>query len=196
MRGWDRHQAVSQPTQIADRLWIVFGLLRGCSRGSHWPRHQTLRALVDWSPDLAQGGAGEGGACYLRRRRVFAGSWTASTRRRGRVRRGDEGSLMARILEIASPEIWRRGPLVLKNRNGNTGTSRGIAFWGDGFAGVFTRPRGVHEARASGGRCWFASSICAWHSRNSPKQCRAAKNLISGAAAREGTGLRGVASNR
>ena len=57
--------------QIAARLDNVFHLLTG-GRHTALPRHQTLKALVDWSYDLLS--AQE--RCLLGRLSVFAGSWT------------------------------------------------------------------------------------------------------------------------
>jgi predicted ATPase/DNA-binding XRE family transcriptional regulator len=57
--------------QIAARLDDQFRLLTGGSRGVE-ARHQTLRALVDWSYDLL----GEPERVLFRRLSVFAGSWT------------------------------------------------------------------------------------------------------------------------
>jgi predicted ATPase/DNA-binding SARP family transcriptional activator len=56
--------------QIAARLDDRFGLLKG-SR-SALPRHQTLRALIDWSYDLLS----EPERALLRRLSVFRGGWT------------------------------------------------------------------------------------------------------------------------
>ena len=57
--------------QIAARLDNVFHLLTGGGQAA-LPRHQTLKALVDWSYDLLS--AQE--RCLLGRLSVFAGSWT------------------------------------------------------------------------------------------------------------------------
>jgi predicted ATPase/class 3 adenylate cyclase len=57
--------------QIAARLDDRFHLLTGGSRTA-LPRHQTLRALIDWSYDLLS----EAERTLLRRLSVFAGSWT------------------------------------------------------------------------------------------------------------------------
>jgi non-specific serine/threonine protein kinase len=62
---------VLTPGQIAARLDDRFRLLTGGARGA-LPRHQTLRALIDWSYD--QLSAAE--AALLRRLSVFAGGWT------------------------------------------------------------------------------------------------------------------------
>jgi predicted ATPase/class 3 adenylate cyclase len=60
-----------RPEQIAARLDDRFRLLTGGSRTA-LPRHQTLRALIDWSYDLL--GAAE--RALLGRLAVFAGGWT------------------------------------------------------------------------------------------------------------------------
>jgi non-specific serine/threonine protein kinase len=57
--------------QIAARLDDRFRLLTGGSRTA-LPRHQTLRALIDWSYDLLT----EAERALLRRLSVFAGGWT------------------------------------------------------------------------------------------------------------------------
>jgi predicted ATPase/DNA-binding CsgD family transcriptional regulator len=62
---------VLTPQQILDRLTDRFGLLTGGGRGSV-PRHQTLRATLDWSHDLLT--ADE--RTLLRRLFVFAGRFT------------------------------------------------------------------------------------------------------------------------
>ena len=59
------------PAQVADRLDDRFGLLRSGSR-SALPRHQTLRAVVDWSWELLT--AAE--RAVLRRLSVFSGGAT------------------------------------------------------------------------------------------------------------------------
>ena len=60
-----------RPEQIAARLDDRFRLLTGGSR-SALPRHQTLRALIDWSYDLLT----DPERTLLRRLAVFAGGWT------------------------------------------------------------------------------------------------------------------------
>ncbi len=65
-----RVSAVS-PEQIAKRLGERFRLLTGGSR-TDLPRHQTLRAAMDWSYDLLS----EKEKVLLRRLSVFAGGWT------------------------------------------------------------------------------------------------------------------------
>jgi len=57
--------------QIASRLDDRFRLLTGGSR-IVLPRHQTLRAAIDWSYDLLP----ESERMLLRRLSVFAGGWT------------------------------------------------------------------------------------------------------------------------
>ncbi len=59
------------PDQIAARLDDVFRLLTGGNR-SILPRHQTLRATMDWSYDLLS----EPEQVLFRRLSVFAGGWT------------------------------------------------------------------------------------------------------------------------
>jgi predicted ATPase/class 3 adenylate cyclase len=59
------------PEQLADRLDDMFRLLIGGSRTA-LPRHQTLRALIDWSYNLLNGRE----RLLLHRLSVFAGGWT------------------------------------------------------------------------------------------------------------------------
>lgn len=59
------------PGQIADRLEDRFRLLAGGSRGV-LPRHQTLRALIDWSYDLLD----DQESALLRCLSVFVGGWS------------------------------------------------------------------------------------------------------------------------
>jgi predicted ATPase/DNA-binding SARP family transcriptional activator len=59
------------PDQIAARLDDRFNLLTGGSRTA-LPRHQTLRAAMDWSYDLLS----ESERVLLQRLSVFAGGWT------------------------------------------------------------------------------------------------------------------------
>src|SRR5262249_12827379 len=61
----------ASPAQIAERLDDRFRLLTNRSRAA-LPRHQTLRALIDWSYDSLP----EAEAALLRRLSVFAGGWT------------------------------------------------------------------------------------------------------------------------
>lgn len=59
------------PAQIASRLDDAFRLLTGGSRAV-LPRHQTLRALIDWSYNLLSSKE----IVLLRRLSVFSGGWT------------------------------------------------------------------------------------------------------------------------
>jgi predicted ATPase/DNA-binding SARP family transcriptional activator len=59
------------PAQVADRLADRFALLSAPSRGT-LPRHQTLRAIVDWSWDLLD----DAERAVLRRLSVFSGGAT------------------------------------------------------------------------------------------------------------------------
>jgi non-specific serine/threonine protein kinase len=63
--------AVLTVEQIAARLDDRFGLLTNGSRAA-LPRHQTLRATIDWSYDLL----GQLERSLLRRLAIFAGGWT------------------------------------------------------------------------------------------------------------------------
>src|SRR5207245_9119915 len=57
--------------KLNERLDDMFRLLTGGSRTA-LPRHQTLRALIDWSYDLLS----ERERTLLRRLSIFAGGWT------------------------------------------------------------------------------------------------------------------------
>jgi predicted ATPase len=59
------------PEQIADALSDHFHLLTGGAR-TLLPRHQTLKASLDWSHELLR----DGERTLLRRLSVFAGGWT------------------------------------------------------------------------------------------------------------------------
>lgn len=63
--------AVLSPDQVAERLDDCFQLLGVGSRTAS-PRHQTLRAVIDWSHDLL----GYQEQVLLRRLAVFVGGWT------------------------------------------------------------------------------------------------------------------------
>ena len=65
------HTKVFPPKQIAARLDDRFRLLTGGSR-AELPRHQTLRALIDWSYDLLS----EAERALLWRLSIFAGGWS------------------------------------------------------------------------------------------------------------------------
>jgi predicted ATPase/class 3 adenylate cyclase len=62
---------ILKPEQIAERLNDRFRLLTGGNRTA-LPRHQTLRAMIDWSYDLLP----EAERVLLRRLSVFTGGWT------------------------------------------------------------------------------------------------------------------------
>ena len=76
--------------QIALRLNDAFRLLTGGSR-TVLPRHQTLRALIDWSYNLLS----EAERILLRRLSVFAGSWTLEAAEQVCA---DEGQVQGAIL--------------------------------------------------------------------------------------------------
>lgn len=65
------HTAVLSPVQIADRLADRFQLLSGRSRDIV-PRHQTLRAVIDWSYDLLDADEQD----FFDRLAVFVGGFT------------------------------------------------------------------------------------------------------------------------
>ena len=68
--------------QIADRVADRFHLLTGGTR-TVLPRHQSLRALVNWSYDLLS----EDEQVLFRRLSVFSGGWTLEAARRGMCQR-------------------------------------------------------------------------------------------------------------
>ncbi|HEX6036361.1 MAG TPA: tetratricopeptide repeat protein, partial [Anaerolineales bacterium] len=82
---------------IAARLDDRFRLLIGGSRTA-LPRHQTLRALIDWSYDLLS----EQERALFRRLSIFAGSWTLDAAERicagGEVEQGDIMDLLAQLI--------------------------------------------------------------------------------------------------
>jgi serine/threonine-protein kinase PknK len=65
---------VITPDQIAERLWDRFQLLTGGSRTA-LPRHQTLKATMDWSYSLLT----KPERTLLRRLSIFSGGWTLET---------------------------------------------------------------------------------------------------------------------
>ncbi len=73
------------PAQVADRLADRFALLSVASRGT-LPRHQTLRAIVDWSWDLLD----DTERAILRRLSVFSGGATPESAERVCQLEGEE----------------------------------------------------------------------------------------------------------
>ncbi|MGD8328320.1 MAG: tetratricopeptide repeat protein [Acidobacteriota bacterium] len=94
--------------QIATRLDDAFRLLTGGSRTAV-PRHQTLRAAMDWSFDLLS--AKE--KMLLRRLSVFAGGWTLPAAEAICTGEGLEESeifdLLSRLVEKSLVEVQDRG---------------------------------------------------------------------------------------
>jgi predicted ATPase/class 3 adenylate cyclase/DNA-binding CsgD family transcriptional regulator len=78
--------------QIASRLNDAFHLLTGGSRTA-LPRHQTLRASIDWSYNLLS----EAERILLHRLSVFAGSWTLEAAEQVCA---DEGQVLGAILPL------------------------------------------------------------------------------------------------
>ena len=81
--------------QIAARLDDRFQLLTGGSRAV-MPRHQTLRALIDWSYDSLP----EAEAALLRRLSVFAGGWTLEAAEAVAGDTGRESGLPSPVLDL------------------------------------------------------------------------------------------------
>lgn len=94
--------------QIAARLDDAFHLLTGGSRAA-LPRHQTLRAAIDWSFDLLA----EGEKVLFRRLSVFAGGWTLPAAEAICAGRGLAGSevfeLLSHLVEKSLVEVQERG---------------------------------------------------------------------------------------
>ena len=84
--------------QLAARLDDVFGLLTGGGRLAP-PRHQTLRATLDWSHDLLE----DSERVVFRRLAVFAGGFTLSAAERvatgGLIQPGDVVDVLARLAD-------------------------------------------------------------------------------------------------
>jgi predicted ATPase/class 3 adenylate cyclase len=89
--------------QIAQRLTDRFRLLTGGNRTA-LPRHQTLRALIDWSYDLLS----EPEQALLRRLSPFAGAWTLEA---AEAVGGGDGIDAAEVLELAA-QLMDRSLLV------------------------------------------------------------------------------------
>jgi predicted ATPase/DNA-binding SARP family transcriptional activator len=75
------------PAQVADRLADRFALLSVTSRGT-MPRHQTLRAVVDWSWELLD----DSERAILRRLSVFSGGATPESAERVCLLAGGDGT--------------------------------------------------------------------------------------------------------
>ena len=99
--------------QVAARLDDRFRLLTGGSRTA-LPRHQTLRAVVDWSWDLLD----EGERALLRRLSVFAGGGTLEA-----IEQVCAGAAVAAGPAVAGSGRWRRG------RGGGVGGGGGGRRW-------------------------------------------------------------------
>ncbi|MGA2761000.1 MAG: adenylate/guanylate cyclase domain-containing protein [Candidatus Cybelea sp.] len=87
--------------QIAEKLDERFAVLTGGSRTA-LPRHQTMRALIDWSYDLLSPAEQR----LFRRLSIFAGGWTLATA--GEVCAGDDvldllSALVDKSLVVAEP---------------------------------------------------------------------------------------------
>jgi non-specific serine/threonine protein kinase len=100
-----RHLALDQ---IAARLDDGFRLLTGGSRAT-LPRHQTLRALVDWSYNLLR----EPERALFRRLAVFAGGWTLEAAEAvgagGGIAATDVVDLLSRLVDQSLVVLDRRG---------------------------------------------------------------------------------------
>jgi predicted ATPase/DNA-binding SARP family transcriptional activator len=86
------------PAQVAGRLADRFALLSVASRGT-LPRHQTLRAVVDWSWDLLD----DAERAILRRLSVFSGGATPESAERVCLLAGDAASGIGRdVVDIVA----------------------------------------------------------------------------------------------
>jgi predicted ATPase/DNA-binding XRE family transcriptional regulator len=103
-----RHLAVDQ---IAERLDDRFRLLTGGTRVT-LARHQTLRALVDWSHDLLV----EPERALFRRLAVFAGGWTLGA---AEAVGAGNGIASAAVVELLS-RLVDQSLVVLDRREGGT----------------------------------------------------------------------------
>ena len=97
--------------QIAARLDDCFHLLTGGAR-TELPRHQTLRAAIDWSYDLLT----ERERGLLRRLSVFAGGWTLDAAEGvcadDRVERKDILELLSHLVDKSLVTIAEREPAI------------------------------------------------------------------------------------
>jgi predicted ATPase/DNA-binding SARP family transcriptional activator len=105
--------------QVAERLDDRFALLTGGSR-TVLPRHQTLRAVVDWSWDLLD----EPERVLLRRLSVFAGGATLETAERvcggHRLVTAAVMDLLARLVDRSLLEAALSGPGTMRYRLSDT----------------------------------------------------------------------------
>lgn len=81
--------------EIASGLNDRFGLLTKGNRAA-MPRHQTLRALIDWSYDMLA----EEEKSLLRRLAVFSGGWTLEAAEQVCVEEGGGGVESARVVDL------------------------------------------------------------------------------------------------
>jgi predicted ATPase/DNA-binding XRE family transcriptional regulator len=90
--------------QLADRLERDVGILSGTDRAA-LPRHQTLRATIDWSHDSLA----EEEQIVLRRLSVFASGWTLDTAEEvvsdARVERADILPLVAQLVDKSMVQV-------------------------------------------------------------------------------------------
>jgi predicted ATPase/DNA-binding SARP family transcriptional activator len=105
------------PEQIAGRLGDRFRLLAEGNRPS-LPRHQTLRAVVDWSWDLL----GEGERVLLRRLAVFAGGATLEAAERVCAAPGIDGPARDEVLYLLAALVDKS--LVVAEEDGEPGEVR------------------------------------------------------------------------
>jgi predicted ATPase/DNA-binding SARP family transcriptional activator len=105
------------PDQVAGRLDDRFRLLGGGSRTAQ-PRHQTLRAVVDWSWDLL--GAAE--RVLLRRLSVFSGGATLEAAERVCAGPGLDGLAADEVLYLLAALVDKS--LVVTGEDGATGEVR------------------------------------------------------------------------
>lgn len=88
-----------QVEEIAARLYDRFRLLTGGARTA-LPRHQTLRAMIDWSHDLLS----EAERVVFRRLSVFAGGWTLEAAEQVTAVKGQAESDTSPIAHDLQPE--------------------------------------------------------------------------------------------
>lgn len=94
--------------QIAARLDDSFSILTKNSRTA-LPRHQTLRAAIDWSYKLLS----EDERTLFRRLSVFSGSWTLAAAEKvcagGKIQEAEIFDLLSRLVEKSLVEAHQRG---------------------------------------------------------------------------------------
>jgi predicted ATPase len=133
---------VLTPQQIAERLDDRLKLLTRGARGV-LPRHQTLRALIDWSYDSLP----EEEATLLRRLSVFAGGWTLEA---AEAICGDEEALRVDSCSLLVSEKNPSGsqPSTINQQRPLTSSTCSTRWWIARWCWSMRSPRGC----ATG--CW------------------------------------------